>query len=187
MVSLSSLLLPILLSAAAVLFASFLMWMVLPHHRSDFKGLPDEDFIVDAMREKGLAAGQYVFPYCADPQQLKDPEYVKRYERGPAGMMIVRPTGPVGMGRSLVLSFGFNLIVSSVTAYVATIGLDAQSAGVDVFRTTATVAFMSYSSAIAWSAIWWGRTWSSVGKEMLDGLVYGLATGALFLQFWPSV
>lgn len=186
MVSLSALAVPILASAVAVFFLSFLMWMVLPHHKQDFKGLPDEGHIVEAMRAKHLAAGQYVFPYCADPKQMKDPGFVKRYERGPAGVIIVRPTGPMDMSRNLCLSFAFNLTVSLVAGYVATIGLTPQSSAGAVFQLVSTVTCMSYSAAITWSAIWWSRSWASVGKEMLDGLVYGLVTGAIFLQLWPS-
>ena len=35
--------LPIVVSGAAVFFLSFMMWMVLPHHRSDWAPMPDED------------------------------------------------------------------------------------------------------------------------------------------------
>ena len=49
MVSLGSLWLPILLSAVAVFVASSVVWMLLPHHRDDFAGLPDEEAVRDAL------------------------------------------------------------------------------------------------------------------------------------------
>ena len=42
MVAISSLWLAILLSAVIVFVVSAMVWMVLPHHKSDFKELPDE-------------------------------------------------------------------------------------------------------------------------------------------------
>ena len=41
-VSLASLWLPILVSAVAVFFVSFLAWMVLPHHKKDINAIADE-------------------------------------------------------------------------------------------------------------------------------------------------
>ena len=54
MVSLASLSLPILLSAVIVFFASSIIHMVLPYHRSDYKKLPDEDNVRAALRSAGL-------------------------------------------------------------------------------------------------------------------------------------
>lgn len=179
--------LAIVLSGVAVFFASFLMWMVLPHHRGDWRKLPDEDALMDTLRSQGVGGGQFAFPHCADPQLMKDAAFQKRLAAGPSGMLIVRPPGPLQMGRSMTTSLVLDLVVSIVTAYVATIGLDAAAARVDVFRLTATVAFAAYSLALAWGPVWYSRTWGSTLREMLDGLVYGLITGGLFLAFWPAV
>jgi hypothetical protein len=43
MVALTSLWLPILLSAVIVFVASSIMHMLLPYHRSDYQQLPEED------------------------------------------------------------------------------------------------------------------------------------------------
>ena len=53
MVSLTSLWLPILLSAVIVFVASSIMHMVLPYHKSDYRKLPDEDRVTDALRSAG--------------------------------------------------------------------------------------------------------------------------------------
>ena len=62
--------------------------------------------------------GQYMFPYCKDPQQMKDPEWVKKRDAGPAGMVYVLPRGPMKMAPMMATSMAFNLVVSLVTAYV---------------------------------------------------------------------
>ena len=42
MVTIGALWLPILLSAIAVWVASAIIWMAMPHHKSDWRKLPDE-------------------------------------------------------------------------------------------------------------------------------------------------
>ena len=64
MIPLTTLWLPILLSTVIVFFASFIMHTVLAYHKSDYRKLPDEDRVTDAMRTAGVAPGAaYYFPY----------------------------------------------------------------------------------------------------------------------------
>ena len=57
MIQLTALWLPILLSAVVVFFASFIMHMVLAYHKSDYRKLPDEDRVTDAIRSAGVTRG----------------------------------------------------------------------------------------------------------------------------------
>jgi hypothetical protein len=175
--------LPILASGVAVFVLSFLMWMVLPHHRSDWRALPDEDGTMDFLGD--IPSGQYSFPFCASADSMKDPEWVKKAEGGPAGMLIVRPRGPMNMGKAMAVSFTYNLVISVLVAYVLTISVPDAATGARVLRIGATVAFLGYAGALGWNAIWWNQSWSSTLKSVFDGLVYGLATGALFLWLGP--
>ena len=177
--------LPILLSGVAVFFLSFVMWMVMPHHKSDWAAIPDEDKLMEAIGD--APRGMYMFPFCDDPEQFKaGSEWTKKRDAGPSGTVIVRPRGPWSMGKSLAQSFVFNLVVSFCTAYVATIGLVEGAPEMDVFRLTATVSFLAYSGALIWDLIWWQKPLVAVGKNLVDGLLYGIATGALFMVFWPG-
>ena len=97
MVEITQLWLPVLLSGVAVFFISFCMWMVLPHHRSDWSPLPDEDGQMSKLREMRVTPGQYTFPHCATPAQMKDPEWMNKYNAGPKGYLIVLPEGPTGL------------------------------------------------------------------------------------------
>src|SRR5437763_1907033 len=66
MVSITALWLPILLSAVIVFVASSILHMVLPFHKSDYRRLPDEDKVTDALRSTGVTPGRvYVFPPSA--------------------------------------------------------------------------------------------------------------------------
>ncbi len=187
MVELSQLWLPILLSGVAVFFISFCMWMVLPHHKSDWKGLPDEDGMMKFLRESGARGGvQYTFPHCSDAAQMKDPAWLEKYNRGPKGYLVMKADGPINMGASMTTSFVFNVITALLVAYVATMALPVGADGRLVFRFTWTVSFLANSFGLVWGSIWFGRTWSSTFKEMFDGLIYSLATAGLFVFFWPE-
>jgi hypothetical protein len=48
-----SLWLPVLVSAALVWITSAIVWMALPHHKSDFSKLPQEEGVADALRKFG--------------------------------------------------------------------------------------------------------------------------------------
>ena len=186
MVELSQLWLPILLIGVAVFFVSVLMWTVSPHHRSDWKALPDEKQAMDVLREMGVGGGQYAFPHCSEPSKMKDPEWIAMYNRGPTGMLIVKPQGPASMAKMMITSAGFNLVTAALVAHLATMALPAGADGGRVFHFVLLAAFLANSFALVWGAIWFGRTWSSTLKEMGDGLLYSLATAALFLAFWPA-
>jgi len=183
-VEITDLLLPIALSGVAVFFLSFIMWMVLPHHRKDWAALPDEDGTMAQLGD--IKQGQYMFPHCGNAEQMKDPAWIKKSEAGPSGLLIIRARGPMSMGKYMGISFVFNLVVSAIVAYVATIALGKAAEGTDVFRMTSTVAFLGYSGALGWNAIWFHHSWSSTAKSMFDGLIYGLGTGLIFMLMWPA-
>ena len=85
--SLAALWLPILLSAVFVFIASFIIHMVIPIHKSDYKGVPDEARLAEAVRAQNLAPGEYYFPWCASMKEMKSPNFVDRHTRGPVGML----------------------------------------------------------------------------------------------------
>src|SRR5687768_8421806 len=141
MVSLTSLWLPILLSAVAVFFASFLMHTVLKYHNTDFSPLPNEAAIMSALGSHSLPVGEYVFPHHAGgASAMKDPAFVERRTRGPCGFLTVTPNGMPGLGGFLAKWFVYLLVVSVFSAYLASRALPVGAEGSEVFRFTATVA-----------------------------------------------
>jgi hypothetical protein len=99
MTPLTSLVLPILLSAVFVFVVSSLIHMVLQIHKGDYRKLPNEDAVLDAMRSAGVQPGQFMFPCPTSMKDMGSPEMVAKYRRGPIGSLIVRPSGDIGMGR----------------------------------------------------------------------------------------
>ena len=103
MIPLTALWLPILLSAVIVFFVSFIMHMVLTYHRSDYRKLPDEDRVTDAMRSADVTQGPaYFFPYSSF-EEMKSAPMIEKFKRGPVGLLTVLPSGPPAMGKNLLL------------------------------------------------------------------------------------
>ena len=185
-VSLLDLWLPILLSGLACYMISAICWMVLPHHKPEWSGLPDEDALMALLSEQKAGRGHYSFPHCSSNEQMRDPEFSKKWTDGPSGFLIVQGPENKSMGKNMAMSFSYNLAVAVVVAYLATIGLEAGAAGTDVFRMTATATFLGCWAAHVPNAIWFSFTWSSAFKQAIDALLYALATGGIFVAFWPD-
>jgi hypothetical protein len=185
-VTIVSLLIPILVAAVVVWIATAVAWIALPHHKSDFKGFPNEDAVRDAMKPSDIAPGMYDLPHLASRDEMQDPEVKKKFEEGPAGFFTIVPRGVPAMGKPMVISFIFNIVVSVCVAYVAGRTIPAGASFLSVFRITATVGWLAYSAAVVPESVWFGRPWKYTGKLILDGLAYGLLTGCIFGWFWPS-
>ena len=54
-----------------------------------------------------------------------------------------------------------------------------------VFRLTSVVAILGYGVSHIPDSIWKGHRWGVTFKFLLDGVVYGLATGLTFAWLWP--
>src|SRR5260370_30057610 len=94
------------------------MHMVLPYHKSDYRKLPDEDRVVDALRAAGVTPGPvYHFPHTTH-QEMKSPEVVEKFKRGPIGLLTVIPSGAPAMGKYLGQWFAYCVVVGIVVACV---------------------------------------------------------------------
>ena len=185
MVTLGMLWLPILVSAVMVFFASFAFWMILPHHKSDYRPLPDEGSVTSALRKQKTAPGQYMLPHCGDAKNWKDPAFQKKLEEGPVAYITVKPTGAMNMGRPLALSFSYNLLVAVYVAYLAGRTTAVGAPYLAVFRVAGAATTLAYIGATFYPSIWMGKPWRTTVKDCFDGLAYGLLTGGVFGWLWP--
>ncbi|HJT70591.1 MAG TPA: hypothetical protein VJ731_10350 [Terriglobales bacterium] len=186
MVSIHALWLPILLSSLIVFFASSLFHMILPFHRSDYRKLPDEEKLLDTMRATGVTPGRvYVFPFTSH-RDMKSPEAIEKFKRGPVGMLTIRPSGAPNMGQFLGQWFVYLVIVSIFVAYLTGRTRQPGTEFLEVFRISSTTAFLGYSLALFQNAIWRGETWGVTIKHVIDGLIYALLTGVVFGWLWPK-
>jgi hypothetical protein len=97
----------------------------------------------------------------------------------------VRRSGAQGMGPSLGQWFGYSLIVSFFIAYIASHSIAPGAQYLEVFRIVGAIGFLAYAAGQIPAAIWMGKPWSIAGKEVLDGLLYGLVTAGTFGWLWP--
>jgi hypothetical protein len=186
MVPISALWMPILLSAVIVFVASSLLHMVLPYHKSDYRKLPEEDRVVDALRAAGVTPGPvYHFPHTTH-KDMKSPEVAEKFKRGPVGLLTVIPSGPPAMGKYLGLWFVYCVVVSVVVAIVAGTTLSAGTRYLVVFHLTGLAAFLAYGVGQLQDSIWKGQTWGVTFKHVVDGLIYALVTAGTFGWLWPK-
>jgi hypothetical protein len=185
MVSITALWLPILISAVIVFVASSILHMVLPFHKSDYRKLPEEDKVVDAVRSAGVTPGPtYHFPYTTH-KEMKSPEAVEKFKRGPIGLLTVIPSGAPAMGKYLAQWFVYCVVVGIFVAYVTGRTLVPGTQYLEVFRAAGATAFLAYGFAQIQDSIWKGQTWGVTAKHMFDGLIYALLTAGTFGWLWP--
>lgn len=186
MVSVFSLWLPILVSGVLVFVASCVIHMVLNYHRHDYRALPDEDGVMDALRGFDIPGGTYSVPHAASHEVLRSEAFQEKVRRGPVAFMTVLPAGhPLMRGSQLVQWFVYSLVVGLLTAYVAGLAVGPGAEYMQVFKITSVAAAMGYALAHAQDAIWTFQGWPATARSMFDGLVYGLVTGGAFGWLWP--
>ncbi len=181
-----SLWLPILLSAVIVFVASSIIHMVLPYHRNDFRKLPNEDGVMDALRKLGVPPADYCFPKPDSMKAMKDPAFREKWSKGPDGLMTVFPSGPPSMAKNLVQWFLYCVVVGIFAAYIAGRALQPGAHYLSVFRFAGCTAFIGYSLALWQNTIWYHRSWVTTVKLNIDGLIFGLLTAGVFGWLWPK-
>jgi len=185
MVPLTALWLPILLSTVIVFIASAIMHMALTYHKSDFRPLPDEERVTEALRNSGVSPGaDYSFPYYCF-EEMKSPATIEKLKRGPVGFMTILPSGPIAMGKSLFQWFIYCIIISIFAAYLTGRTVGPGTDFLAVFRVVGTAAFLGYGPAHAQDSIWAGRSWIVTLKHIFDSLIYAVLTAAVFAWLWP--
>lgn len=183
MVPLLDLWIPILVAAVVVFFASSVIHMALKYHRKDLLGVPQEEAIRSTL--KGTAPGQYMFPYCNDMKEMRSEVMQKKYTEGPVGIITIRDTGMINMGPLLTQWLIYCIVISLICAYIAHATLPVGTEYLKVFQVVGTTAWLAYGGSCISQGIWQSRPWSTVMKDLFDGLVYGLLTAGVFGWLWP--
>jgi len=185
MTSLVSLWLPILVSAVVVFLASWIVHMVLPHHRSDFAKLPQEDTVLDTLRSLNIPTDQYLAPYANTMAQMKQPEYVEKRKRGPAIFLAVAAGPDPGMGKPLAQWFVYLLVISLVIAYLTSGAIAIGAPYRVVFKFVCVAALLVYALGHPHQSIWYRQRWRATVAYLIDGLIYALLTAGVFGWLWP--
>ena len=184
MVSVMSLWAPILVSAVAVFIASSIVHMVLAYHHGDFRQVPSEDAVMDALRKFNIPPGDYLMPRPAGRNAMKSPEFQEKFKRGPVVMMTVM-SGRFDMAKQFGQWFVYLLFMGAYAGALAGLVLAPGADHHAVFHVVAVVAFAGYGLALWPLSIWYHRSWSTTAKGTLDALIYALVTAFVFGQMWP--
>jgi hypothetical protein len=185
MVALTSLWLPILVSAVLVFIASSVIHMLLPYHRTDYTPVPREDDVMAALRPFNLAPADYFLPRPATSKEMNTPAFKEKWAKGPVVVMTVLPSGTNFMGAQLAQWFVYAAVVAFFSAYVASRTLAPGVPYLEVFRVVGTTAFMGYALGLWQMTIWYKRSLSTTLKSTFDGLVYALLTAGACGWLWP--
>jgi hypothetical protein len=183
MVSMTALILPIVISAVLAFIVSALVWTVGPHHKTEWKGVPNEEGARTAMR--GIIPGLYMIPWAGSQQARNEPAFIKKMAEGPVAFITVSGPRSMSMGPMMVQSLIYNLIVSAVIAYVAIHALPVGAPYLKVFQVVGTVSWLAYGFGVVPESIWFGRPWSSALMQLFDALLYALVTAGAFGWRWP--
>lgn len=186
MIAWTSLLLPALLAAVAVFFASSIIHMVLPWHKGDYKGFKNEDEVRAVINRHRPAPGQYMVPYCTDGKQARAPEMLAKYQEGPVGNFYVRPSGNFKLGAFLGAWIAYCLVLSLVVGYLARAVLLPGADFMRVLQVVGVASWLGYAFGEPTASIWKGQAWGSTVRYLIDGLVYAGLSGAIFAALWPS-
>ena len=158
--------------------------MVVKYHTKDYRKLPSEDDLMEDLRKYDIEPGEYYMPYSTDMKDRDKPEYKEKLEKGPVALVTVM-SSDYEMGKSLAQWFVYCLLVGFFTAYVSGLALEPGASFMAVFRVAGTVAFGAYALSLIQDSIWYKRAWSTTGRYLLDGFIYGVVTAATFGWLWP--
>ena len=174
-------LLPIVLAAVALFFASFLSWMILQLHKQDWKKIDREAEFMTAIGAFNLPEGSYLFPMAASSAEMQTPEFQAKIRRGPAGILSLMPKA--NMGANLGLTFLYFLAISFVLGYLASIAFKPGTEFLQVFRFVFAAGLPMFLGAIVAHSIWFRMR---ITGHVIESLAYAAIAAAIFAGLWPS-
>ena len=186
--------LPILASAAAVWVASALAWMLVGHHKRDWREVPNEDEFIATVKRMGIPPGSYGFPEFRRLEGLTGEEKRAKWDemqQRPIGLL--RVWGPISMGRSMTLTFVVFLAASALIGYLGWNALphgaaagEARPGFAKTMQVIGTAGVLAYCVAGLPNDIWFQRSRREIATGLVDGVAFGLITGAVFAWLWPA-
>ena len=185
-ISLMQMWLPIVVATFLAWIGSFVIHVAIKYHNHDYKKLPNEDEVMDAVRKGSPGLGIHTFPFCTDMSAMKDEAVQNKFKNGPVGMLTVFPDGMPNMGKAVIQQILFFLFGCTLIAYCASLALQTGADYMSVFRFVAAVGFLTFGWGVIPFAIWYGHPWSTTARYLLDALIYGLLVAGTFAWLWPA-
>jgi hypothetical protein len=177
--------LPIILSAVAVFIVSSIIHMATPWHKGDMKRLPEEATVLAALTK--VPSGDYRFPFAECMKEMGSPEIIEKFRTGPSGSMTIIPRGVPTIGKSLMQWFTLSLVISVFVAYITHLSRVPGEGFKSVLQVAGATGVLGYAFGSTCDSIWKGVSWDSTMRFTVDGIIYGIVTGATFAWMWPSM
>ena len=186
MEAITQLWMPILVTAVLIFVASSVIHMVIQWHKGDYKPLANEDDVRAVIRAPSPGPGLYVIPYCSDMKEMGGEAMKQKFREGPVALLTIRNNGDMNMGKTLLMWFVYSLVVAAIAGCLTmgafTAGRDfAHKAG----HLAGMISFLTYFGGSVQMGIWMGKPWSSVARDLVDCLVYGVISALVFMWLWP--
>jgi len=116
---------------------------------------------------------------------MKSEKVQKALNEGPSGHLSVwKP--PLTMGDKMAGTFVVYLVASTLIAYLTRVALPGPAGFGKVFQVTATAGILAYCFSFIPNSIWWGSSKRTIVANIIDGIIYGAITGAIFGWRWPQ-
>lgn len=181
---LTQLWLPIVASAVAVWFISALGWMLINHHSKDMKPLSPaaEEELKGLIVRHGVAPGAYGFP---DFQSFKGKSKEEQAALSKKPMGLLRVWKDMGMGRNMALTVVVNLVIGVLIAYLGWEAMGRGASFVKVMQVLGTAGVLAHCFGGMTQNIWYQESRRNMVMCFIDGVIYGMATGAIFAWLWP--
>jgi len=171
--------LPILASAVFVFVVSSFIHMALPWHKGDYRRIPSEDQVMDALRPLNIPPGDYMVPRCENMKDMKTPEFKAKMQRGPVFIATIM-SGGMAIGKSMLLWFVYLVVISYFAAYVGAHASALGHGAVLSRRIVGVTAFLGYGGALCQASIWYQRSWCATFRTLIDSVIYAAVTAATF-------
>src|SRR6516225_2187778 len=171
----------IVVSAVVLFFASFLSWMVLQLHKTDWKKIAKEDELMATVKQCDLPVGSYMFPRCDNRAQMQTPEFQAKHAAGPRGVLTIM--APVNMGQNLGLTMLYFLAVSGGLAGLTSIAFPHGEHFHMIFGFVFLAAIMAFLAAMVQHAIWFRPR---IVGHLIESVFYAALTGVIFALMWPA-
>ena len=182
---LQSLWLPILASAVLVFIVSSIIHMALPWHKGDYRKIPNEDQVMDALRPLNIPRGDYMMPRPDSMKDMKSPEFKAKMQRGPV-FVATFMSGEMAVGKSMVLWFVYLLVISYFAAYVGAHAGAFSAVAIHSRRIIGITAFLGYGGALCQASIWYQRSWGTTVRSLVDSVIYAAITAGTFAWLWHN-
>ncbi|MEM9172072.1 MAG: hypothetical protein AAGA84_05135 [Pseudomonadota bacterium] len=179
------LLLPAAVSAFLAWLASAVIHTALKFHNADYRQIENEAAISEAIRSAKPGKGVHSIPYCVDMKDLQDPQMQQKFEDGPVAFITIFDDGVPKLGPLLLQQIAYFFVGALLVGYCVSLSLGPDAETGILFKTAISISFLAYFWGMIPFKIWYGLTGTTLLRYAVDGLVYALITGGIFVWLWP--